>query len=366
MKPLIVIIGSILTVSLAYAGPDLACEAVLEPPGDYCLADSTITPRLKISNLGDQGASNFFVKLVIVDPWLTGDTVYLDSVHVGYIDALPDYKEVEFPEWTPEGHCAKLADGGPFVEYELSGMACLGTDADYSNDTLRKTSTCLLAHDVGVTDLFCDKGPTHPPDYYEPGTELIFTATIENFGYDLEYDVPVRLEIWDKSAEPDTEVYQNIQLISKLNWRGDSLGDPYTANIVFPVFRVPSFKCFQITCKTELEEDMCPDDDIGPQGRINDPGGTEEDLNKLSFALGSVIPNDITFTLPLPMWVRLDVYDASGGFIRNLYNDPCPAGSHSLSWNGRDSRGTMVSSGAYFIKMQAGTFTASSKLIVIR
>lgn len=368
--------GVLLTHFPAHATEhDLTCYAIIQPSCKYILADSTITPTLGVANLGSSPEHNFYVHLLIRDAeW--GDTFYAESVLVRSINSYPDSSQIEFAEWTPEGRCKEIWNDGPFGRYEMLGFTRL-TTVDYddypSNDTVKDTVVALLAHDVGVTDVILTPEPEEPPCHYSVGAQIIVTATVENFGWNLEHDVPVKLSIWDRYADPDTLLWENIQMITTLGWRGNTLDNPFTFEVPFPVFTVPSMNWLQVSSVVELANDLCRDDDNGPVCNIYygpDPcgEGVEETKSTLQYSLNILdgAGHSILYTLPLPSWVRLDVFDASGRFVRNLYNDPCSAGAHSLAWDGKDLRGRKVPSGAYFVKMQAGTFTASSKLIVIK
>jgi flagellar hook assembly protein FlgD len=43
-----------------------------------------------------------------------------------------------------------------------------------------------------------------------------------------------------------------------------------------------------------------------------------------------------------------------------------PEGSHSARWDGRDEAGSEAGPGVYFLRMTAGTFTASRKMMLLR
>ncbi|NLI97750.1 hypothetical protein GX441_03705 [bacterium] len=379
MKHIVISLGIFSLCSTGYAAVDLVCEAILEPLADYVLADSAIVPKLKITNLGDQGASNFWVKLII-DEVSTGETVYVASTKIGYIGANPATIEVEMLEWAPEGNCEDADPNGygPFVDYELLGIPEAAFDTDQTNDTCYEEVTALLEHDVGVVEMEFDPYPNLPPDLYVPGTEVIVTATVENFGYRPEADIPVRLEILDKCADPDTLVYHNIQPVKAIGWRGDSITGIYTARVVFPRWVVSHLSWFTPMCKTEMKGDECPDDDftvwnVNYYSEPDDPcsGLSAEEhsavettsLEEPLFKDGTYI---INYSLPLFSWLRLDLYDASGRFVRNLYNDPCSAGRHTITWDGKDSKGHKVSSGAYFVRMETGGESITSKFLNIR
>lgn len=64
--------------------------------------------------------------------------------------------------------------------------------------------------------------------------------------------------------------------------------------------------------------------------------------------------------------VRFDVFDVTGRRVRTLHDGPLPAGRQTLTWNGRDDRGSSVSNGLYWVKMVTTGFEGTEKLIVIR
>jgi hypothetical protein len=74
----------------------------------------------------------------------------------------------------------------------------------------------------------------------------------------------------------------------------------------------------------------------------------------------------ISFDLAAPGLVRLRIYDAAGRLVRSLANEPLPAGSHERRWNGVDSRGAPVSSGVYLCRLDAGSFSRTRKMVLIR
>ncbi len=59
--------------------------------------------------------------------------------------------------------------------------------------------------------------------------------------------------------------------------------------------------------------------------------------------------------------VILEIYDITGRKIRQLANNYYTPGYHSVIWDASD-----VSSGVYFVKMNADGFNASQKLMLIK
>jgi len=74
----------------------------------------------------------------------------------------------------------------------------------------------------------------------------------------------------------------------------------------------------------------------------------------------------ITFGLAAPGDVSLRIYDAAGRLVRVLAEGARPAGNYSELWDGRDSGGRAVASGIYFYRLQAGSFTETRKMALLR
>ncbi len=89
--------------------------------------------------------------------------------------------------------------------------------------------------------------------------------------------------------------------------------------------------------------------------------------NSLVFALNQNYPNpfnpstNINFTLPKTEFVTLKIYDILGKEITTLINEELNAGNHTKIWDAKN-----LSSGVYFYKLQAGKFTETKKMVLVR
>jgi len=64
--------------------------------------------------------------------------------------------------------------------------------------------------------------------------------------------------------------------------------------------------------------------------------------------------------------VAIRIYDTTGRLVRTLVDRKEAAGSHDVTWDGRDQFGTAVSSGVYFYKMTAGSFVESRRMVLLK
>jgi hypothetical protein len=74
----------------------------------------------------------------------------------------------------------------------------------------------------------------------------------------------------------------------------------------------------------------------------------------------------IEFGLEAPANVTLRIYDAAGRLVRTLVEGNRAAGRYSEFWDGRDTGGSAVASGVYFYRLDAGTYTQTRKMIMLR
>jgi len=98
-----------------------------------------------------------------------------------------------------------------------------------------------------------------------------------------------------------------------------------------------------------------------------------EEGTPAAFSLAQNHPNpfnpetEIRFGLPSAAQVTLRIYDASGRRVASLLEKaPLPAGYHTATWRGRDSADRAVPSGVYFYRLDAGDFSETRKMILLK
>jgi hypothetical protein len=118
----------------------------------------------------------------------------------------------------------------------------------------------------------------------------------------------------------------------------------------------------------------CP---LGPPAALAGLEGTgasqEPPLPEAAFELRQNIPNPfnpattISFVVPDGgATVSLRIYDSAGRLVRTLVNGYEPSGTREISWNGANDQGQPVSSGLYFYKLTAPSFSKTRKMVLLR
>jgi FlgD Ig-like domain len=74
----------------------------------------------------------------------------------------------------------------------------------------------------------------------------------------------------------------------------------------------------------------------------------------------------ITYALPSARNVALKVYNVGGQVVRVLQSGPRPAGTHDVTWDGRDESGRRVAAGTYFYRLDAGAERLTRKLTILK
>jgi hypothetical protein len=85
------------------------------------------------------------------------------------------------------------------------------------------------------------------------------------------------------------------------------------------------------------------------------------------YSLGDNYPNPfnpsttINYSLPVDEKVVLKVYDILGKEVAILVNEQKPAGNYQIKFNA-----SLLSSGVYIYKLQAGDFISSKKMLLLK
>ena len=86
-----------------------------------------------------------------------------------------------------------------------------------------------------------------------------------------------------------------------------------------------------------------------------------------TFSLAQNYPNPfnpsttISFSLPSQSFVSLKVFDIVGREVATIVSEEMPAGAYTRQWNA-----AKMSSGIYFYRLQAGSYTQTKKLVLLK
>ena len=106
---------------------------------------------------------------------------------------------------------------------------------------------------------------------------------------------------------------------------------------------------------------------------ITDPSALGvEDLVANEFALNQNYPNpfnpltSISYNLPKDERVKIIVSDIMGKRIKTLINKKQISGKKNIQWDASNDFGNQVSAGIYFLTIEAGSFTKTNKMILLK
>jgi hypothetical protein len=129
---------------------------------------------------------------------------------------------------------------------------------------------------------------------------------------------------------------------------------------------------FPVACSTMLSGDVNAANDVVHDSVevVTFTAVGEHSGLPTGFWLDGAAPNptngraSIRYGLPVSAQVRISVFSTAGPLVRTLQSGVQQAGYHRASWDGRDARGRAVGTGVYLVRMEAGRFSATRKLVV--
>jgi hypothetical protein len=235
-----------------------------------------------------------------------------------------------------------------------------------SNDPYNPTITVPVEMVVNVVEAMLD---VSPKTLNAESVGNYITARVDlPDGYDLE-DVVIQTVLFEYTV-PALAKFQKIgdhsmmmkfprAAVEELLENGDEV--PVT--VVGEVRDVAWFAC------TDVIRVMLPGD---PGDGTTEEGATTDLPSGGGFVLFQNAPNPavgstaISFNLPVEAKVTLRVFDATGALVRVLSDRVYPAGQHRVSWDGVNERGRRVSAGVYFYSIEAGSFAATKKMLLVQ
>ncbi len=110
----------------------------------------------------------------------------------------------------------------------------------------------------------------------------------------------------------------------------------------------------------------------GNTGTINNIVGVGDGVSGGSLMLSLPTPNPVkdamaySIVLPHSAWVQVRLLDIRGRAVRTLVDQALPAGRHSFAWRTSDGDGPALSSGLYFLELDADGATKAQRVAVIK
>jgi subtilisin family serine protease len=74
----------------------------------------------------------------------------------------------------------------------------------------------------------------------------------------------------------------------------------------------------------------------------------------------------VSFTMPVPDWVTVAIFDVGGRRVRTLAHGVRPTGEHKLRWDGLDGERQPAAPGIYFVRVTTRRAAETEKLVLAR
>jgi len=100
--------------------------------------------------------------------------------------------------------------------------------------------------------------------------------------------------------------------------------------------------------------------------------GVEDSRVATEYSLSQNYPNpfnpttNINYDLPEQSTVSLTIFDIRGQAVMTLLDAGKPPGNYVVKWSGLDQSGNQVSTGVYFCRLDAGTYSQTIKMVYLR
>jgi flagellar hook assembly protein FlgD len=214
---------------------------------------------------------------------------------------------------------------------------------------------CTIQIDI-IAQPTCDK-PTLGPESVDRSANTVSNTITDNEGIQV-FEFTLLKNFTVASISPSAG-YNRVQNTNAYRWVGS--GPPPT-QVDFTLQAGPSG---QGTYFLEVT-DACP---AGSKTLVADPS---YDLgpSKTQFRLAGPNPfgdqTTIEFGVPEQTSISLSVYNLMGQKVATLVQDTKTPGMYTVPWDGQSRNGKALASGTYLLRLQAGNWTATRRVIIVR
>jgi hypothetical protein len=172
--------------------------------------------------------------------------------------------------------------------------------------------------------------------------------------------------VYDLGTPPGGNFVHYSIPMSEGGWTRDGLAGPAATQTEF-LTALSNITQIFIRAEFQLGEDTEYLDNVVLSGPVTAVDGVLRGL-----ALTQNVPNPfnpstrIALLVDRDSAVRVDVYDVQGYLVRRLLDGRVTRGEHQLEWDGRDSRGQLVTSGVYYCRVTSGSNSVVRKMVLLK
>ncbi len=297
------------------------------------------------------------------DTW-TGQIAFTSAPASGHVFTVEIGSSINGSDFNTGGPTATITgDGSDSVfTYQTNASAFTVPEGDYLALRITNNSSSSYAVQTGGAWSYCS-APNGSQDYSLPVELASFTATPGNGIVTLKWLTESEIEnlgfnIYRSTSRDSEFVMLNAKLIAGAGSSSERHEYSYIDRDVKS----------GLTYWYKLE-------DVDYNGKVKYHGPISVVLGNTpptEFCLHKNYPNPfnpvttISYDLAKDVYVELSVYNMLGEKVITLVNGNQPAGSYQLEWDGRDSRGLIVSSGMYLLRINAGNYCKTNKMVFVR
>ncbi|MCB5258279.1 MAG: T9SS type A sorting domain-containing protein, partial [Candidatus Cloacimonetes bacterium] len=74
----------------------------------------------------------------------------------------------------------------------------------------------------------------------------------------------------------------------------------------------------------------------------------------------------IAYSIKETTAVRIEIFNVKGQLVRTLVNEVKTAGNYKIDFDGLDNNHRQLASGIYFCRMQAGNYSKTHKMLMLK
>ena len=212
------------------------------------------------------------------------------------------------------------------------------------------------------------------------GCESLHGADIGSFSFDSTNCI-IKIMVWKdvisdvgiKFVDATSAAQPEIKVANTLINQWEELTFDFSSRIgVYPVVKdqIVIFPDFDLAGRTQ--DNICCFDNISfsPSNSVGVDNRSE--TLPQGFALEQNFPNPfnpfttLRYDLPEDALVNITIYDMMGRVVKTLINDQQTAGYKSIQWNATNDNNQPVSAGLYLYTIQAGDYSQTKKMVLLK